>query len=106
MTDGLCKANIHRVIFPPSKSGELPTRRRSIAYFSTPSHDIVTESHMPVLEFANMHSKIMNPVKPGGIIIETQGICAILHLTPRLIQIDAMNVGEFFQERQRLAGIS
>lgn len=41
MTDGLCKANIHRVIFPPSAAGDLPKARKSIAYFSTPSHDVV-----------------------------------------------------------------
>jgi isopenicillin N synthase-like dioxygenase len=56
MTDGLCKANIHRVVFPGVAAGELPPNRKSIAYFSTPSHDVV-----------------MNPVKPGGIVMKTQG---------------------------------
>ncbi|KAF2658051.1 Clavaminate synthase-like protein, partial [Lophiostoma macrostomum CBS 122681] len=67
MTDGLCKATVHRVIFPPT---ECPRTRRSIAYFSTPSHDI-----------------IMNPVKPGGITVNT----------PR-----APSVENFFRERMRL----
>lgn len=56
MTDGLCKANIHRVIFPKSATTELPRPRKTIAYFSTPSHDT-----------------IMNPVKPGGVITEQEG---------------------------------
>ena len=56
MTDGLCKANVHRVVFPTPIAGELPRDRKSIAYFSTPSHDVV-----------------MNAVKPGGVIMKTQG---------------------------------
>lgn len=74
MTDGLCKANVHRVIFQGPVSAELPKGRKTIAYFSTPNHDIV-----------------MNPVKPGGIIVQKDG---------------ASSVGEFFQERVRLAGIA
>uniref|UniRef100_A0A8H7N433 Isopenicillin N synthase-like Fe(2+) 2OG dioxygenase domain-containing protein n=1 Tax=Bionectria ochroleuca TaxID=29856 RepID=A0A8H7N433_BIOOC len=74
MTDGLCKANVHRVIFQGSASAELPKGRKTIAYFSTPNHDIV-----------------MNPVKPGGIIVQKDG---------------ASSVGEFFQERVQLAGIA
>ncbi|KFA52299.1 hypothetical protein S40293_00624 [Stachybotrys chartarum IBT 40293] len=71
MTDGLCKANVHRVIFPKAAENELPKNRKTIAYFSTPSHDV-----------------IMNPVKPGGSIVEQEG---------------AISVGEFFHERMRLA---
>lgn len=41
MTDGLCKANVHRVIFPKAVENELPKNRKTIAYFSTPSHDVV-----------------------------------------------------------------
>ncbi|CAG9978665.1 unnamed protein product [Clonostachys byssicola] len=74
MTDGLCKANVHRVIFQKSASTELPKARKTIAYFSTPNHEIV-----------------MNPVKPGGIIVQKDG---------------ASSVGEFFQERVRLAGMA
>jgi isopenicillin N synthase-like dioxygenase len=42
MTDGLCKANVHRVIFPAAAKGDLPKNRKTIAYFSTPDHDIVS----------------------------------------------------------------
>ncbi|KAI1372061.1 hypothetical protein F4677DRAFT_463540 [Hypoxylon crocopeplum] len=56
MTDGLCKATVHRVIFPKAATTELPKNRKTIAYFCTPSHDIV-----------------MNTVKPGGIFVEKPG---------------------------------
>jgi isopenicillin N synthase-like dioxygenase len=76
MTDGLCKANVHRVVFPTPVDGELPRDRKSIAYFSTPSHDIV-----------------MHAVKPGGITMKTQGehslctrITCIIVLTDALSQ--------------------
>ncbi|OAA59039.1 Oxoglutarate/iron-dependent oxygenase [Niveomyces insectorum RCEF 264] len=57
MTDGLCKANIHRVVFPKGAAADLPRNRKTIAYFSTPSHDIT-----------------MNPVKPGGVVTEKSGM--------------------------------
>jgi isopenicillin N synthase-like dioxygenase len=69
MTDGLCKANVHRVIFPQSAPGVLPKNRRSIAYFSTPSHDIVSACEA----MRWLITKIMNAVRPGGVIVETQG---------------------------------
>ncbi|KIW08092.1 uncharacterized protein PV09_01030 [Verruconis gallopava] len=55
MTDGICKANVHRVIFPPSAEGELPRNRKSIAYFSTPSFDVE-----------------MSQVRPDGTIVKAQ----------------------------------
>ncbi|KAH8647292.1 hypothetical protein BX600DRAFT_443497 [Xylariales sp. PMI_506] len=87
MTDGLCKANVHRVIFPAETVavGELPKNRKSIAYFSTPNHDI--------------KQKVMNPVKPGGIIVEKSEQRA-------LTDTGAPTVGDFFMERQRLAGVA
>ena len=93
MTDGLCKANIHRVVFPPAAAGQLPKNRKSIAYFSTPSHDVV-----------------MNAVKPGGIIMKTQGtVTSPLTLGVYVdanYDLGASTVGEFFLERQRLAQVA
>ncbi|KAF1969464.1 Clavaminate synthase-like protein, partial [Bimuria novae-zelandiae CBS 107.79] len=40
-TNGLCKANVHRVIFPPTPEGTVSKARKSIPYFSTPSFEIV-----------------------------------------------------------------
>jgi isopenicillin N synthase-like dioxygenase len=56
MTDGLCKANVHRVVFPPVAPGTVHGTRKSVAYFSTPNHDVV-----------------MNYVKPGGVIVDKPG---------------------------------
>ncbi|VUC31080.1 unnamed protein product [Clonostachys rosea] len=81
MTDGLCKANVHRVIFPKSSSTKLPKGRKTIAYFNELGEPGST----------NLAHQLMNPVKPGGIIVEKAG---------------ASTVGDFFQERVRLAGIA
>jgi isopenicillin N synthase-like dioxygenase len=47
-TEGLCKATLHRVIFPESSS---PKARRSIAYFGTPDPTV-----------------LLNPVRKGEVL--------------------------------------
>ena len=92
MTDGLCKANIHRVVFPPAAAGQLPVNRKSIAYFSTPSHDV-----------------IMNPVKPGGIVMKTQGECTAVCVVSdmQMLKLDYRRVhGRRVLPRKTEAGTS